>query len=326
MSIYVPIVDDQSQEILALFEIYKYPQFLYELIRRGRLVLWAVVVIAGGVLFVGQFGLVLAASRTINRQYDDLKQHADRLENVNRQLRDTQAQLVEAERFAALGEVTAAVAHGIRNPLGNIRLVSQETRESLDQANPLRAPLAEIMQQVDLLEERLRNFLNTSKPCDLTLAPIQLSAVVQAAIEALRPRLSEKGIELVVKSLDGDCSVQGDAVKLEEVLRILISNSIEAGARKITIGDCRLLEDAGRRRIAFHVIDDGAGFPPGAVERLFEPFYTTKPLGTGLGLVIAKKMIEAHGGALMLAPHTPNGVDARIELPLLQNRREGNRS
>lgn len=317
MSLYAPVRDPRTGELLALFEIYKYPQLLYELIRQGRRVLWAVVLLGGGILSFGQFGLVLAASRTINRQYADLRERADRLELINRQLKDTQAQLVDSERFAALGEVTAAVAHGIRNPLGNIRIVTQETREGLDPQSPLREPLTDVITQVDLLEERLRNFLSTAKPADLTLAPVHLLTVVQTAISGMRARFADKNIAVEIKPFDGDCSVQGDQVKLEEVVRILLSNSVEAGAQKITVGGCKIIELANGRGIEFHIFDDGAGLSAETSARLFEPFFTTKSLGTGLGLVIAKKMIEAHGGKLTLAPMSPHGADAAISLPLL---------
>lgn len=317
MSIYVPYRDESTQELLAVFEIYKYPQFLYRLIVNGRSILWAVVLLGGGVLCLGQFGLVTAASRTIDRQYSELRADADRLEQVNRELKAAQAQLVQSERYAALGKVTTAVAHGIRNPLGNIRLVAQETREGLDPKSPLREPLNEVITQVDLLEERLRHFLTTAKPTDLTLTKIHLLDVVRAAIDGMRARFAEKAIAVEIQPFDGDCSVQGDQVKLEEAVRILLSNSVEAGAKKITLGQCRIVESNGNQGIEFHMIDDGTGLSPSALTHLFEPFYTTKPLGTGLGLVIAKKMVEAHGGMLALHSVQPRGVDATVWLPLL---------
>lgn len=317
MAIYVPYHDSTTRELLAVFEIYKYPQFLFQLIAKGRYVLWAVILLGGGVLCLGQFGLITTASRTIDRQYSDLREDADRLGKVNRQLHEAQAQLVQAERYAALGKVTAAVAHGIRNPLGNIRLVTQETRENLDMNSPLREPLTEIITQVDLLEERLRYFLSTAKPTDLTLAQVHLLDVVRAAIDGMRARFAEKAIAVEVHPFNGDCAMQGDQVKLEEVVRILLSNSVEAGAKKIAVGNCRIVETNRERGIEFHISDDGVGLTAEAAAHLFEPFYTTKPLGTGLGLVIARKMIEAHGGTLALHTTQPRGVDATIWLPLV---------
>jgi len=201
-SIYVPIRDDDTGELLAVFEIYKYPLFLYRLIRQGRFVLWIVVLAGGGLLFLGQFGLVVGAGRMINRQYSDMQRHTDTLEHINARLQDMQTQLVEAERFAALGEVTAAVAHGIRNPLGNIRLVTQEILEELEPHHPFREPLAEIITQVDFLEARLRSFLNTARPFDLSLTPLRLTALIDTVLEGMgqhfvEPRTRYVGVQPV---------------------------------------------------------------------------------------------------------------------------------
>ncbi len=228
------------------------------------------VLAGGGLLFLGQSGVVFSARRTIDRQYNDLQRHASALEHMNARLQATQSQLVEAERFAAIGEVTAAMAHGIRNPLSNIRLVTQEVLEGLESHHPFQEPLTDIITQVDLLETE------TAEP-----HPI----------------------------------VHGDAVKLAEVLQVILTNSLEAGAHTITIVEQQGEDDAAGPGVQLHIIDDGAGLPPNAADRLFQPFFTTKTHGTGLGLVIAKKIIEAHGGHLTLEARVPHGTRATMWLP-----------
>jgi signal transduction histidine kinase len=315
MSMYVPIRDAATGELLAVFEVYKYPLGLYRLLRQGRFNLWTVAIVGGIVLFLGQFGLVVGAARTINRQYRDVAQHATALEHTNTRLRETQQQLVQAERFAALGEVTAAVAHGIRNPLGNIRLVAQEMREGLGAHDPLRAPLADIMAQVDLLEARMRAFLSTARPFDLILTSTQLDALIDTTVEGMRQQLVEHRVRVDIDTAGEALLVQCDQVKMAEALQILLRNSLEAGAQTITIRTCPLADDRGRRGVQLCLIDNGKGLPAGATERLFQPFYTTKPQGTGLGLVIAKKIIDAHGGHLTLEAHAPHGTRATVWLP-----------
>ena len=119
--------------------------------------------------------------------------------------------------------------------------------------------------------------------------------------------------------------IHGDAVKLAEALQVMLTNSVEAGAHTITIVEQQGGDDAVSPcvqlhiGVQLHIIDDGAGLPSDAANRLFQPFFTTKTHGTGLGLVIAKKIIDAHGGHLTLEAHTPCGTKAMVWLPSRHN-------
>jgi len=313
-SIYVPIRDDTG-ELLAVFELYKHPLFLQQLIQQGRFGLWMAVLAGGGLLFLGQAGVVFSARRTIDRQYNDLQRHATALEHMNARLQATQSQLVEAERFAAIGEVTAAMAHGIRNPLSNIRLVTQEVLEGLESHHPFQEPLTDIISQVDLLETRLRSFLNTAMMFDLSLTPLRLAVPINMALEGMEQGFVKHGVQVAVETAEHHTVMHGDAVKLAEVLQVILTNSLEAGAHTITIVEQQGEDDAAGPGVQLHIIDDGAGLPPDAAARLFQPFFTTKTDGTGLGLVIAKKIIDAHGGHLTLEARVPHGTRATMWLP-----------
>lgn len=229
---------------------------------------------------------------------------------------------VQAERLAATEEVIAAVAHGIRNPLGNIRLVSQEMLEVLDPVAPLREPLGEIIEQVDVLEARLRSFLNTTKPFDVFLTSSPIAVLVDAAIEGIRQRVAKQGVTV---SLDFDAApalVSCDAVRIEEALQELLVNSIEAGADHISIAGQQGQDHMQQPWIRLTIEDNGTGVAPDAVDKIFRPFFTTKPLGTGLGLVAAKKIIEAHGGTLTLDTRHGRGTMATILLPCRTNQKQ----
>ena len=273
------------------------------------------VLAGGGLLFLGQSGVVFSARRTIDRQYNDLQRHASALEHMNARLQATQSQLVEAERFAAIGEVTAAMAHGIRNPLSNIRLVTQEVLEGLESHHPFQEPLTDIITQVDLLETRLRSFLNTAVMFDLSLTPLRLAVPINMALEGMEQGFVKHGVQVAVETAEHHTVMHGDAVKLAEVLQVILTNSLEAGAHTITIVEQQGEDDAAGPGVQLHIIDDGAGLPPDAAARLFQPFFTTKTHGTGLGLVIAKKIIEAHGGHLTLEARVPHGTRATMWLP-----------
>ena len=313
-SIYVPIRDDTG-ELLAVFELYKHPLFLYQLIRQGRFVLWMAVLAGGGLLFLGQSGVVFRARRTIDRQYNDLQLHATALEHMNACLQATQTQLVEAERFAAIGEVTAAMAHGIRNPLSNIRLVTQDLLEGLEPHHPFQEPLTDVITQVDFLETRLRSFLSTARMCDLSMTPLRLAVLINLVLEGMEQCLVKRGVQMAVETAEHHLVVHGDAGRLAEALQVMLTNSLEAGAHTITIVEQQGEDDIAGPGVQLHIIDDGAGLPPDAADRLFQPFFTTKTHGIGLGLVIARKIIDAHGGHLTLEAHVPRGTKATVWLP-----------
>jgi signal transduction histidine kinase/cell division protein FtsL len=314
-SIYVPIRDVITGETLAVFEVYKLPVLLKTTISRSRTVLWIVVLAGGVLLFLGQFILVSGAARTINTQYNELLQRARELQHMNTRLQDTQSQLVEAERFAAIGEVTAAVAHGIRNPLGNIRLVTQEMQEGLDRRHPLREPLGEIIEQVDVLEARLRSFLSTVKPFELSLSFTPLAVLVEHALEGIRQGVQEQGVAVSIELEKEQMCIHCDAVKIEEALQELLVNGVEAGASKIWITAQQVPDDMSNLWVRMVIEDNGVGMSPDAARKIFQPFFTTKAFGTGLGLVVAKKVIEAHGGRLVLEARASGGTKAIVWLP-----------
>lgn len=315
MALYVPIHDKTKGDPLAVFEVYKDSELLREEIDQKGLTIWGIVLAGSTVLFLGQFALVRRASVTIKAQYRELSDRAEAMESINKRLETTQAQLVAAERLAAIGEVTAAVAHGIRNPLGNIRSVAQEASQGCEPTQPIRENLDEIVQQVDLLEERLRSFLSTTKSLDFSLAATSLEQLVEGALTGIRNRAKDSGTSIDV-DVGEDIVVQCDAAKIEEALQELLVNSLEAGAHAISVV-ANPSDDAARKPgVRLTIQDDGAGVSPAAVNKSFDPFYTTKPLGTGLGLVVACKIIAGHQGELSLQSGPTGGTQAIVWLPL----------
>lgn len=222
---------------------------------------------------------------------------------------------VEAERLAATEEVIAAVAHGIRNPLGNIRLVTQEMLEVLDPPHVLREPLGEIIGQVDLLEARLRSFLSMTRPFDLSLTFTQVADLVGSAIQGIRQRLANQGVKVSVDLDAGRTVLYCDAVKIEEALQELLVNSVQAQADTITIVGRQVMDNVQKQWIRLTIEDNGTGLSPDAVDKALHPFFTTKPLGTGLGLAVAKRIIEEHDGKLFLEASHTRGTRATVWLP-----------
>jgi signal transduction histidine kinase len=237
------------------------------------------------------------------------------LAHANEELRSAQSRLVVAERFAAIGEVSAAVAHGIRNPLAGIKVAAQLATIGLPAEHPLRENFGDIIAEANKLEARVRGLLDFAKPFEPHLQPTRMADVVADAVGGLRSQIAAHAVE-VVSEIDPDMPlVSIDHVQIGEVLLVLLSNAIEAMPNGGRI-DVRVALCAGGERVRIDVADDGPGISPDQQQHLFELFFTTKASGTGLGLPVAKKIAERHGGTITVHSEVGAGSRFSVELPI----------
>ncbi len=237
------------------------------------------------------------------------------LVHANEELRAAQSRLIEAERLAAIGELSAAVAHGIRNPVAGIRAAAQVASLDLPADHPLRENLADIMLEADKLEARIRGLLDFAKPFEPRPAPCQLDRLVAGALASLRPQITAQAIVLETAFDATLPQVPVDAVQIEQVVLALVSNAVEAMPEGGTLAVRGALTADGQR-VRLEVADTGPGIPPDQLGRLFKLFFTTKPRGTGFGLAVAQKIVERHGGTIHAASEPGKGSRFAIELPL----------
>jgi signal transduction histidine kinase len=200
-----------------------------------------------------------------------------------------------AARGEAVAQMAAAVAHDVRNPLGIIRasvdLLRERSGGALDPRD--RARLDDVLGEVERLRRLTQDFLDVAAEPALATAPTDLRALADEAARgsaALHPEMA------VHVEMDGLPEVRADAVRLRRVLANLLANAAEAGARAVEI---RGSAAGGAVRIA--VRDDGPGIDPALRSRLFEPFASARPGGTGLGLALSRRIVERHGGTLALS-------------------------
>jgi signal transduction histidine kinase len=310
--IYVPVTDPGTRAVRGVIELYKLPDLFLETIRQGQLALWLIAAATGTLLWLTQLGLVWGAGKTVARQRVELEAHAHALEAANADLLAAQRQLVRAERLAALGEVTVAVAHGLRSPLANVRAVAQEALEAVPAGDPCAEPLRDIVMEVDRLEARLRALLRSTGPFELHVTPQKPQAVVDDVLASLGHSLEVAGA-CVEQAIDASLpEAWWDRPKIEQALQEVLVNSLEAGAHRILV--CGRAEP-GTAMIALEVEDDGAGLDPAANAQAFEPFFTTKPRGTGVGLAAVRRIVEAHGGEASIAPGDAGGTRVTLRLP-----------
>jgi two-component system, NtrC family, sensor kinase len=254
--------------------------------------------------------------RTLEQRLDEREELIRLLVRANEELRVAQARLIEAERFAAIGELSAAVAHGIRNPVAGIKAAAQFASLELPDHHSLHENISDIIGEADKLEMRIKTLLDFAKPFEPHPAPCRVEQIVGDAVASLRSQIAAQGINLSVDLDPVLPEAALDFAQIEQVLLALLSNAVEAMPRggRITVTG-RMAHDA--RRLRLEVIDTGPGITPDQLGRVFKLFFTTKSSGTGLGLAVAKKIVERHGGTIAVESEIGKGTRFTIELPLI---------
>jgi signal transduction histidine kinase len=232
-------------------------------------------------------------------------------------LQRTRDELVRAERLAAVGQLSAAVAHGIRNPLAGIRAAAQVAREDLDEADgSLAETLDDILAETDRLEVRVRTVLDLSRPFEASPVRGDLNDLVRRFVSGFRTRVPE-GIELVVDLDPRLAEACFDPSHLTEALDVLVTNAVQAMSGRGRLRITTRLDDRGADRTAvIDVSDSGPGMTPAQLERAFDLFYTTKAGGTGIGLPVAKRFVEGQRGTLEVASRPGEGATFTVRLPV----------
>ncbi len=222
------------------------------------------------------------------------------------------AELASRESLAAVGEFAASLAHEVRNPLTAIRIDLQMVEEGLAEDSELREPQQRALREVTRLDETVSRALSVARSGRIRARPIDLREPIQAASEAAAPTFESRGARLDIPVIDSAVPVSGDPAALEQLFLNLLRNSAESlgSAQSATVS---VSEEDGYAVVTIQ--DDGSGMPADVLERVFEPFFSTRPEGTGLGLPIARRIAAAHGGELELKSTPGVGTTATVRLP-----------
>jgi len=233
-------------------------------------------------------------------------------------LQQTLQQLAQRQGLAALGEFAATLAHEIRNPLTSVRIDLQRAAEKAGDDVRLKPPLARALREVERLNGTVTAVLRLARSGRVDLAPIELRGPLEAAVHAALPEFAARGAELEVRPRPLPVlRLEGDAGALEQCFLNLLHNAAQAldpGGRAVL-----RVEPAGRA-VVVSLRDTGRGIAPEDLERIFEPFHSGRPGGTGLGLPIARRIAAAHGGQLEIESAPGGGTTARVRLPLPDSR------
>jgi two-component system sensor histidine kinase HydH len=230
---------------------------------------------------------------------------------------DLEEQLRLKDSLARLGELTAGIAHEFRNGLATIHGYGRLL--SLDKLPTEYRPYVEgIRAETEALGQVVTNFLNFAKPTQLTLAPVDMRAIAERAVDDIRSDVRARGGEVTVTG--AFAPVDGDEVLLRQALSNLCRNALEACVDAAVVPHIEVegTLDSSQRTLRISVTDNGPGVDPAVVPTMFRPFFTTKAHGTGLGLALVQKIIVTHNGRVTAGDVDGGGARLTVTLPLVQ--------
>lgn len=237
------------------------------------------------------------------------------LEGKIKEIRDMQSQLVQSEKLAAIGQFSAGIAHEINNPLGGIMGFADLVLKSGGLTPQQREDIESILQQSRRCGDIVKNLLQFSRRKKAEAAPVDLAAVLDASLQLVGFELRRAGVTVARDFKAGLPRVTGDAGQLQQVFINLIMNAQQALEGR-TGGELRISAAAESGFVVVRFRDNGPGIPPGNLEKVFEPFFSTKPAGkgTGLGLSVSYGIVRQHGGSIRAESREGEGAEFIVSL------------
>lgn len=296
VEVYLPIWDRDRAGVLGVVEIYKLPKQLFEAIDEVTRYIWTSGVVGGLLVYATLLWVVSRASNMVREQ---------------------ESRLVEAETYAAIGEMASAVAHGIRNPLNAIRSSAEVAR--LDQPGAVaEESLADIIAQVDRADRWVGDlvaFSRSGATSDTELAgeSVDIARTIAAILVEQADVIVRQGIT-VADDLADLPPIFANAQQLKQALAIIVTNAVEAMPNGGTLSlSGRVLPAT--REVEVAIADTGAGLPPALAARVFRPFFSTKPNGTGIGLALAQRIVGRATGTMRFTSREGSGSKMTVTLP-----------
>ena len=250
---------------------------------------------------IGQLG------RQFNEMVEQLERNREEIEELHR--RD----MGRAEHLATLGELAAGLAHEIRNPLAGIAGVVDVMSKELPAESASRAVLADVQNEILHIQNILNDLLSYARPRPPTFHPADLNVTIEQAVMLARQQVRTHPVKVLFTSNHSLPLVAHDPALIQQVVLNLVLNGIQAlpgeGTVDITVG-----REGDRALI--NVKDNGKGISADALPKIFRPFFTTRREGTGLGLSLAKGIVQSHGGSIEASSTPGQGTEFRIHLPI----------
>jgi len=251
--------------------------------------------------------LLAIAAVLVNTLAAAIRTQSARYKLIAEQLTAAEAQVRRSERLAALGQLSAGLAHELRNPLGSIKGSADLLARSASHNDPMAKELAEIISaEVDRTNSLVTRFLDFARPLEPRREPADVTDIIDRAVNRAR-------VDVIRNYSNSLPRLAVDPELMEQVFLNLVTNASQASApgEPVTI---RTREVDGQAEVS--VIDHGCGIPPDKIETIFNPFVTTKRNGVGLGLAIVAKIVDGHGGKMSVESEPGKGSTFRVLLPI----------
>ncbi|MFH0729924.1 MAG: ATP-binding protein [Pseudomonadota bacterium] len=242
----------------------------------------------------------------------------DDVDSTRQELEKSREHLLQSEKLALVGKLAAGMAHSIRNPFTSVKMRLFSLSRALELTDTQKDDLTVISDEIRHIDTIVQNFLEFSRPPRLQIQQISPSVVVDQALQLLVHRLNSYAVKITLHREAQLPRILIDPEQLKEVLVNLIVNACEAmdSGGKIIIGEKVAIMPGMGNAAIIELSDNGPGIPEAILEKVFQPFFTTKEEGTGLGLSIASRIIEEHQGRLEVHSPEGSGTTFRILLPI----------
>ena len=248
-------------------------------------------------------------AQSFNEMTRELLETRKRMEEANKKL-------IQSEKLASIGRISATIAHEIRNPLTSVKLNIQKAIQNEDLDETEREHLNISQEGISQIEKFIKELLNFTRVSELHLERFPAEQIIEEAVKMMNDSFREKRVILEKNYREDLPHVLVDGDKMRQVILNILRNSLEAVEEggKINL-DLALAEENGAKKIRINISDNGCGIPDKDWENIFEPFYTTKPSGFGLGLANARKIVELHSGSIRVVKKRGKGTSFEVRIP-----------
>jgi signal transduction histidine kinase len=263
-------------------------------------------------LFLASY-LTYQLARTNREQAVRYQTLASEFADANANLKAAQSEVQRSERLAALGQLTAGLAHELRNPLGTIKNSAEMLAKRMPATDPIARELSGyISTEVDRTNELVKRFLDFARPFRLRVEAAELSEVIDRAIQQVEMRAAQHKVTIIRNDSPDVGPLPIDAQWVEQLVANLLGNAIDASPEGAAVTILTRPVEGGAE---LAVVDRGVGIAPENIANVFNPFFTTKADGTGLGLAIVSKIVDEHRGRIHVESVPGEGSTFRIWLP-----------
>lgn len=245
--------------------------------------------------------------RNFNQMVVQLRESREEIERLHR------TQMSRAEHFATLGEMATGLAHEIRNPLAGIAGVIEIISRDLPSTSPAREVVKDVRQEIARINHIVTDLLQTARPHPPKVGKSDLNVTIEHAVMLARQQALARGVEISLRKEPSLPEVEHDSDQIHQVMLNLLLNALQAIDRKGKV-DVRVSQK--NLSAVVEVTDNGRGIPPENLPNIFRPFYTTKGDGTGLGLSLARRIVEDHQGRIDVSSTVGKGTTFAVVLPL----------